>query len=89
MLRDAASVLHQFEVMCNATICNDLMGRDTGMVICECDDCVRNAVEVDKKCWDNRTMISGFKNTVVMLFCMVIIYAPQESLCRGLQSESL
>ena len=46
MLRDAASVLHQFETMCNATICKDLKGRDTGVVLCECDDCVRNAVAI-------------------------------------------
>ena len=46
MLRDAAGVLHQFEAMCKATICKDLKGRDTGVVLCECDDCVRNAVEI-------------------------------------------
>ena len=46
MLRDAAGVLHQFETMCHATICKNLKGRDTGVVLCECDDCVRNAVEI-------------------------------------------
>ena len=46
MLRDAAWVLRQFETMCKATICKDLKGRDTGVVLCECDDCVRNAVEI-------------------------------------------
>ena len=46
MLRDAASVLRQFETMCKATLCKDLKGRDTGIVLCECDDCVRNAVEI-------------------------------------------
>jgi len=46
ILRDAALVLHQFETMCRATICKDLKGRDTGVVLCECDDCVRNAVEI-------------------------------------------
>ena len=46
MLRDAAGVLHQFESMCKATICKDLKGKDTGVVLCECDDCVRNAVEI-------------------------------------------
>ena len=24
----------------------ELKGRDTGVVLCECDDCVRNAVEI-------------------------------------------
>ena len=46
MLRDAAGVLRQFESMCKATICKDLKGKDTGVVLCECDDCVRNAVEI-------------------------------------------
>lgn len=48
MLRDAAWVLRQFETMCKATICKDLKGRDTGVVLCECDDCVRNAVEIEE-----------------------------------------
>ena len=46
MLRDAAGVLRQFEGMCKATLCKDLKGRDTGVVLCECDDCVRNAVTI-------------------------------------------
>ena len=46
MLRDAADVLRQFEGMCKATLCKDLKGRDTGVVLCECDDCVRNAVTI-------------------------------------------
>ena len=27
-----------------ATICKDLKGKDTGVVLCECDDCIRNAI---------------------------------------------
>lgn len=46
VLRDAAGILKEFENKCGATICKDLKGRDTGVVICECDDCVRHAVEV-------------------------------------------
>ena len=46
MLRDAAGVLRQFEGICKATLCKDLKGRDTGIVLCECDDCVRNAVTI-------------------------------------------
>ena len=38
--------LAKFKEKCGATICKDLKGRDTGVVICECDDCVRHAVEV-------------------------------------------
>ena len=46
VLRDAASILRSFETICGATICKELKGRDTGIVLCECDDCVRNAVEI-------------------------------------------
>ncbi len=46
ILRDAAGIANAFASKCGATICKDLKGRDTGKVICECDDCVRNAVEV-------------------------------------------
>ena len=46
LLRDAASVLRQFEGMCKATLCKDLKGRDSGVVLCECDDCVRSAVTI-------------------------------------------
>lgn len=27
-----------------ATICKDLKGKDTGVVLCECDDCICNAI---------------------------------------------
>ena len=40
----AKDMLRSFEEKSGATICKDLKGRDTGKVICECDDCVRNAV---------------------------------------------
>ncbi len=46
VLRDAAQILKRFHEMCGATICKDLKGRDTGVVLCECDDCVRNAVMI-------------------------------------------
>ncbi len=49
ILRDAAQMHRDFEDMCGATLCKDLKGRDTGVVICECDDCVRNAVELVEK----------------------------------------
>lgn len=43
----AAKEMHQaFAEKCGASICKDLKGRDTGKVICECDDCVRHAVEL-------------------------------------------
>lgn len=41
----SAAVLHErFRQMCGAAICKELKGRDTGVVLCECDDCVRNAL---------------------------------------------
>ena len=33
-----------FRASCGATLCKDLKGRDTGVVLCSCEDCVRNAV---------------------------------------------
>ncbi len=37
-------LLGNFEKKSGATICRVLKGIDTGKVVCECDDCVRNAV---------------------------------------------
>lgn len=34
-----------FVNQCGASICKELKGRDTGIVLCECDDCIRNAIE--------------------------------------------
>ena len=33
-----------FRARCGAILCKDLKGRDTGTVLCSCEDCVRNAV---------------------------------------------
>ncbi|MCR5304468.1 MAG: C-GCAxxG-C-C family protein [Lachnospiraceae bacterium] len=38
------AILQSFQEKCGATICKDLKGRDTGVVLCPCDDCVRNGV---------------------------------------------
>ncbi|MCR5101692.1 MAG: C-GCAxxG-C-C family protein [Butyrivibrio sp.] len=46
VIRNAASLHKAFNEKCGATICKDLKGRDTGVVLCECDNCVRNAVTV-------------------------------------------
>ena len=45
LLRDAASVCKTFEQRCGGTICKVLKGVGTGTVLCECDDCVRHAIE--------------------------------------------
>ena len=46
ILRDAAALHKAFTEKCGALICKDLKGIDTGVVLCECDDCVRNAVSI-------------------------------------------
>ena len=46
LLKKAAAVQEVFKAMCGATLCKDIKGRDTGKVLCDCDDCVRNAVAI-------------------------------------------
>lgn len=43
MHRDAGTLHEGFRKRCGATICAELKGRETGVVLCPCDDCVRNA----------------------------------------------
>ena len=40
----ARKIITRFGELSGATVCKDLKGRDTGVVLCSCDDCVRNAV---------------------------------------------
>lgn len=40
----ARELLEKFKEKSGATICGELKGVNTGKVLCECDDCVRNAV---------------------------------------------
>jgi C_GCAxxG_C_C family probable redox protein len=42
-------ILAKFNEYCGATLCKDLKGRDTGVVLCPCDDCVRNAIRAYKE----------------------------------------
>ena len=45
--RRNARIVHQaFKERCGATICGELKGIGTGKVLCACDDCVRNAVDI-------------------------------------------
>ncbi|MCR5495782.1 MAG: C-GCAxxG-C-C family protein [Treponema sp.] len=37
-------ILEKFREKSGATICKELKGAGTGKVLCQCDDCVRNAV---------------------------------------------
>ncbi|MBQ8135659.1 MAG: C_GCAxxG_C_C family protein [Clostridia bacterium] len=42
----AKKILAAFQEQCGALRCADLKGRETGNVLCSCDDCVRNAVNI-------------------------------------------
>ena len=43
---DAAELYKAFTEKCGGSICRELKGVGTGKVLCSCDDCVRNAVEI-------------------------------------------
>ena len=49
IIKDAAEVHREFSKACGASICKQLKGIDTGKVLCACDDCIRNAVEIIEK----------------------------------------
>ena len=42
--RYSKEIFSKFNEKCGATICKDLKGITTGQVLCECPECVRNAV---------------------------------------------
>lgn len=42
----ARQLFTEFSKRCHGTICLDLKGVTTGAVLCSCDDCVRNAVDI-------------------------------------------
>lgn len=42
--RYSREIMSKFKDKCGATICKDLKGIETGRVLCECPNCVRNAV---------------------------------------------
>lgn len=49
ILGRAKKLYGEFERLSGATLCSELKGLVTGKVLCECDDCVRNAVEAFQK----------------------------------------
>ena len=49
LLRTARELHDSFAVKCGASLCKDLKGRDTGVVLCECDDCIRCAAELSER----------------------------------------
>ena len=50
LLRAAREMHAAFTEKCGASLCKDLKGRDSGVVLCECDDCIRCAVELAERC---------------------------------------
>ena len=47
VIRDAGVLHERFLELCGgATLCRDLKGCDTHVVVCDCDDCVRHAAEL-------------------------------------------
>ncbi|RGB82481.1 C_GCAxxG_C_C family protein [Coprococcus catus] len=52
----AREILNKFQEYSGATICKDLKGKDTGVVLCECDDCIRNAIRLLTRCclWNQK-----------------------------------
>lgn len=42
--RFSRELLSKFKEKCGAVTCKDLKGVETGKVLCECENCVRNAV---------------------------------------------
>ena len=46
IVRKARTVSEMFRTMIGAEICKEIKGRDTGKILCSCEDCVRNAVTI-------------------------------------------
>ena len=45
--QNAADIYKQFVAKCGASICKEIKGaKNGGKILCSCDDCVRNAVEI-------------------------------------------
>ena len=42
--RFTKQISENFSNRCGAILCKELKGRDTGRVLCSCEDCVRNAI---------------------------------------------
>lgn len=42
----AKELFNEFEKRCGATICRDLKKKTNGKQLCECDECIRNAVRI-------------------------------------------
>ena len=47
--REARELFNEFESFCGSAICKDLKGIETGVILCSCENCVKNAVELLEK----------------------------------------
>ena len=48
-IKFAKEINEDFAQTCGSVICKELKGKGTGKVLCECDNCVRNAILSAKK----------------------------------------
>ena len=46
MMTLSANLVDEFEKKSGALICSDLKGIKTGKILCSCDDCIKNAIEL-------------------------------------------
>lgn len=46
MSKDANALFQNFKEKCGSTVCREIKGAGTGKVLCSCQDCVANAVEI-------------------------------------------
>ncbi|MBR4457117.1 MAG: C_GCAxxG_C_C family protein [Solobacterium sp.] len=46
LLKDAEAIYDRFARKCGATICRTLKGADTGLVLADCDTCVKEAAAI-------------------------------------------
>jgi len=46
MHKDAAALYDAFGEKCGATVCGVLKGLETGVMLCSCEDCIKNGVEL-------------------------------------------
>ncbi len=42
--RYTRQISENFQKRCGAVLCREIKGRDSGVILCSCEDCVRNAV---------------------------------------------
>ena len=46
IIRDAKEIADVFKIRCGSLKCAALKGIETGTVLCPCDDCIRNAIDI-------------------------------------------